>query len=695
MTPLGSDGTASPLVQVTDLAIQFPTPYGIVSAVDGIEFAVRPGETLGLVGESGSGKSVTALALLGMLSPGAVVARGSIRFLGQDVLTMPDGDLRHLRGNDISAVFQDPMTSLNPVITVREQVEEVIRAHAQLPRKEVRRRAEEALRTAGMQISQIDDYPHRFSGGMRQRVTIAIAIANRPKLIVADEPTTALDVTIQAQVLRLLSELNRTLGTAVILISHNLGVVAEVCQRVLVMYAGQIMEQGPIDRIFKAPEHPYTLGLIQCMPRLTDDRRHALTAIDGRPPELSQMPPGCPFNPRCPVRVDRCSGERPPKLELAPGHSTACWVAQEHGLARVASDSTPRIGLLESLPRPALSGNLVELQQLTKHFPVKRQAPWGPVKVVHAIDGVDLEVLPGTTMGLVGESGCGKSTLARVLLGAYPATSGRILFQGCDITRATPDERRLLRRKMQMIFQDPYSSLDPRMTVAEIVGEPLLVHGIARGRAKTARVRELLEVVGLSPYFETRYPHEFSGGQRQRIGIARALAVQPPLVVCDEPLSALDVSVQAQIVNLLRDLQRQFDLTYLLISHDLAVVRHMSEAIAVMYLGQIVERGASEEICARPLHPYTVSLLAAVPEPARRSSSAVALGDLPSLVEPPGGCRFHTRCQFGPLHHPERSICREVQPELKEYAPSRFVACHFTHEMASRKAEAPVTETGG
>lgn len=674
---------AIPLLEVLDLVVEFPSDVGTVRAVDGVTFSVAAGETVGLVGESGSGKSVTALSLMRMLSPGARILSGSIRFQGRNVSAMSEVELRRLRGCEFSLVSQDPMTSLNPVLTVRRQVEEVISAHARLGRKEVRRRAEEALRLVGIDLTRIDDYPHRFSGGMRQRVTIAIAVANHPKLIIADEPTTALDVTIQAQILELLRELNKDLGAALILITHDLGVVAEVCDRVLVMYAGQLLEEAPVEALFRQPCHPYTAGLLQSMPHLKSDRNQRLVAIEGRHPDSWQRPTGCLFHPRCSLVLEpRCLDIRPTMMEVAPHHSSACWLVQSQGVSAV--DGQARI--TEAVPahrapeRNVLDTPLLEIRQLTKHFPVAKRLPWGPTQVVHAVDRVDLAVSRGGTLGLVGESGCGKSTLARVVLGIHAATSGSIIYDQQDITEVSPGERRALRRRMQMIFQDPYASLDPRVTVGGIVGEPLDIHGLAKGSHRAERVAELFELVGLSPQLRTRYPHELSGGQRQRIGIARALGVEPELIVCDEPLSSLDVSIQAQIVNLLQDLRGRVGLTYLLVAHDLAVVHHMSDTIAVMYLGRIVEVGDSDAVCARPLHPYTASLLSSSPQPGNRRTIPVLTGDLPSPITPPSGCRFRSRCPIGPLHNRARTICLEVEPELTEYRPGRFAACHFAGE---------------
>ena len=671
------------VLEVSDLKVVFPSPEGVVRAVDGVDFEIRAGETLGLVGESGSGKSVTAMSLMRLLPPSARIVSGAINILGRDVVTMPEGELRRLRGAEVSMVFQDPMTSLNPVMTVRSQVEEVIRVHARLTRRDVRQRAAEVLDQVGVARSRLDDYPHRFSGGMRQRVTIAIAFANRPKLLIADEPTTALDVTVQAQILSLLRDLSREFGTAILLISHNVGVMTEVCQRMIVMYAGQLMEQAPVATVVRHSRHPYTLGLMRSVPRMDTDRTRALVAIDGRPPDLWETPPGCPFHVRCALSIAECLVRRPPLRAIAAKHSVACWRADEAGdpvgrlAAWTAGDELPTATRDKGDGAPIL-----EIKGLQTHFPLKRRVPWGPKRVVYAVDGVDLTIREGSIVGLVGESGCGKSTLARTILGVYRPTAGTITFRGQDLATLTRTEWQGIRRRIQMVFQDPYASLDSRMTIGRIVGEPLQIHALARGEAKAHKVSELLELVGLSARASDRYPHEFSGGQRQRIGIARAVAVQPEFIVCDEPLSSLDVSVQAQIVTLLQNLQREFGLTYLLVSHDLAVVRYLSDEIAVMYLGKIVEVGDSESVCAKPLHPYTAVLLAAAPDLGVHRSSTVVRGDVPDPTAPPSGCRFHTRCPIGPLARPERTICREIEPPLAEHAAGRLSACHFAGEIA-------------
>jgi peptide/nickel transport system ATP-binding protein len=522
---------------------------------------------------------------------------------------------------------------------------------------------------------------------MRQRVMIAMAVANQPELIIADEPTTALDVTIQAQVLDLLATLNRELGTAVILITHNLGVVARLCQRAAVMYAGRIVEQAPVDELFAEPRHPYTRDLLAATPRLTRDRDQALVPIDGRPPDLVAPPHGCAFAPRCRLAEPRCHDVRP-EPTMDGTRSWACWVSDAaHAAGRTLPAAPVTEGVQRVAARPASAEPLLRLQEVGRFFPsgkgrvLSRKAQSG----VHAVDSVDLVVHRGETVGLVGESGCGKSTLGRVVLGIHPATSGSVRYDGTDVTAATGKALRRYRRKVQLVFQDPYSSLNPRMTVGAMLREPIEIHRLANGHGADARVREILEMVGLDPSVASRYPHEFSGGQRQRIAIARALAVEPELIVCDEAVSALDVSLQAQILNLLVDLRTRLGLTYVFIGHDLATVRHISDRIVVMYLGQIVESGPADAVIADPQHPYTASLLSAAPEPdpvvERTRERIVLTGDVPSPLDPPAGCRFHTRCPIGPMARPERTVCIEQRPTLNPTVDGHHAACHFPGEL--------------
>jgi len=713
----------APVLEVEDLRTYFFADDGVVHAVDGVSFKVRPGETLGIVGESGSGKSVTAASIMRLIPERGRIVSGSIRFQGREITTMPSGELRQLRGGTVAMVFQDPMTSLNPLLRIKSQLEEAMLVHRHVPKEGVPRRAVNLLARIGISAPErsMRSYPYEFSGGMRQRVMLAMGVSNDPAVLIADEPTTALDVTIQAQFLDLLRQLNEELGVAVILISHDLGVVANLCSRVLVMYGGQVVEEGPTEDLLRDPRHPYTWAIINAVPRLDREGQHRLTAIEGKPPDLLDPPTGCRFVARCPFRIDKCVLP-PPLIEVEPGRRAACWVTQAGARlppigATIPADlgpgsmpgaiaPVPAQGSLSappSGPAPVMSGRAVfvpepgavpilELRRLTKHFPVRQGISLGGVReVVHAVDDVSLSVATGETLGLVGESGCGKSTLARLMVRLHEPTDGQVLFEGRDISHESDAALRPLRRRLQMVFQDPYSSLNSRMKVGDILAEPINVHGILHGqRVVKDRVHELLSLVGLPPRSSQQYPHEFSGGQRQRIGLARALAMDPRLIVADEPISSLDVNIQAQIINLLEDLQDQLRLTYVFIAHDLSVVRHVSDRIAVLYLGKLVELAPKGQLYVRPLHPYTISLISAAPIPdveaERYRKKVLPRGEPPSPVHPPSGCRFRTRCPLA------QQVCTDVEPPLVEYQPQQFAACHFAMDARTELGYAANSE---
>ncbi len=694
---------AVPLLEVSDLRVSIPTEAGLIEAVRGVSFSLDARDTLGVVGESGSGKTMLALAAMGLLPESARVS-GSIRLNGQELLGGTAAQWQSIRGARISMVFQDPLTALNPMFTAGWQVAECLRLHQRISRSAAWRRAVDLLGEVGLpQPAQLAGrYPHELSGGMRQRVVIAMAIANSPQLIIADEPTTALDVTVQALILETLRTIRDQTGAALILISHDLGVIAEVAEQMLVMYAGKALEIGSARDVFDDPRVPYTSGLLASLPPM-DRRTERLAAIPGTPPTGMGYGAGCAFAPRCPLAAEPCAAE-PPLLPVAAGHLAACHFARQaapapgepgaglirrawqpdggqaangHGVPGAASGAAP--GPDGVAPGP--DGVVLTVRDLTKEFRVRGKG-FRSYSAVHAVSGISLDLRPGRCLGLVGESGCGKSTVARLLMRLEQPTSGSIKLNGTELTGLGDGALRPLRRDLQMVFQDPYSSLNPRLSVGEIVGEPLIVHKIA-GRA--ARVRELLENVGLDPDSAVRFPGEFSGGQRQRIGIARALALRPHVMILDEPVSALDVSIQASILNLLRDLQREQRLAYLFISHDLAVIRQVADEIAVMHLGLIVEEGPAGEVCEHPAHPYTAALLSAVPVPDPAQAHArpriLLRGELPSAISPPSGCRFRTRCWKAT----ER--CATEEPKLLQIAGSHRVACHYPEPQPAAKGE--------
>jgi peptide/nickel transport system ATP-binding protein len=661
------------LLEIRDLHVHFVTSHGTVRAVEGLSYAVQPGEMVAIVGESGSGKSVSALAVMRLLPPAtARIVAGSVRFDGRELLGLTEEGMRRIRGREIAMIFQEPMTSLNPVLKIGLQIMEPLKIHLEMDDASARARAVELLTLVGITDpeSRLNQYPHQLSGGMRQRVMIAIGLACNPKLLIADEPTTALDVTIQAQILELMKDLSRRLGVAVIIITHNLGIVARYADRVNVMYAARLAESGMAERVFARPLHPYSRGLLTAVPRLDRGRSAKLATIEGAPPNLLAPPEGCRFHPRCRLATDICLKE--PRLEPAPGetgHLVACHRVREvealyplpaaaRGTVKAAADGGTEI--------------ILALKDASKFFPIRMGLLRQP-RLIRAVNDVTLDIRRGETLGLVGESGCGKSTLGRLVLRLDDPTAGEIRFEGVDLARLRRDQLLAVRKRMQVIFQDPYSSLNPRMTVGQIIGEPMRVHRILPSAEIPGRVAELLQTVGLFPYMAVRYPHELSGGQRQRVGIARALSVNPHVIVCDEAVSALDVSIQGQVINLLEELQQKLGLTYLFIAHDLAVVRHISTKVAVMYLGRIVEQAPAEELFSSPKHPYTQALLAAAPIPdpviERARPRSIIKGELPSPLNPPQGCVFHPRC---PLATEE---CKKGIPATRELAPSHFVAC--------------------
>ncbi|MZE55803.1 dipeptide ABC transporter ATP-binding protein [Streptomyces sp. SID5770] len=607
------------LLEIEDLSVTFnggPSSPA-VRAVDSVDLTLEAGETLAVVGESGSGKTVTALSLLGLNPPEPVCGTtGSIRLDGTDLRALGPREWRAVRGRRVAMVFQDPGSALNPLLTLGIQITDAVRAHERLTREQARRRAVKALEQARMPEPErrLRQYPHELSGGMRQRAAIALAIAARPRLLIADEPTTALDVAVQAEIMAMLRSLCVDLGMGLILITHDLGVVAEQADRVAVMYAGRVVESGPAAQVLKRPRMPYTQALLAATPRLDAPARTRLVSIEGQPPRLRDRPSGCSFANRCPVAVDDCATTAPPLTLFDGGHAAACLFADapvEPPAARTApaARAVPA-ELSETVAEASAEPPIAEFDAVDLRYPVRSGALRRVTGHVHAVQGVSLKVEAGRTLALVGESGSGKTSLTKLLLRLERPSGGTVRYDGIDVTRPGPADLRRLQREVQVVFQNPYASLDPRLTVRQILEEPLRVHGLDAGEDT---LTGLLRDVGLDSFALDRFPSAFSGGQRQRIAIARALALRPRLIVCDEAVSALDVSIQAQVLNLLADLQAEHGMAYLFITHDLAVVRSVAHRIAVMRHGRIVEEGAAEDIYAAPAHEYTRELLARAP----------------------------------------------------------------------------------
>ncbi len=683
---------SDPLLRVENLRTWIDTDRAPVRAVDGVDFQIARGETFALLGESGCGKSMTAVSIMRLLPEAARIVSGSVLLNGLDLFALPEMEMRGVRGRRLAMIFQEPALSLNPVLTVGSQVGEAVRRHTSLRGEAARRRAVELLAQVGMPDPErrLGEYPFQLSGGMKQRVMIAMALAGEPDLLIADEPTTALDVTIQAQVLELLQRLQAQTGMAILLVTHDLGVVAQMAHTVAVMYAGQIVETARAREFFRHPRHPYSRKLFASIPS-ERSRRQPLAVIRGTVPALDREFVGCRFADRCDDAWDRCRRETPAWIKTGDGSGVSCHLYQGSGIRDQGSGirdqgsetgervppSSVSAGAWEGSgvnPGPQAANPLLQVSDLKVHFPIHKGVLKRVVGHVKAVDGVSFELEQGRTLAVVGESGSGKTTIGKAILQLIRPTAGRVLFRGADLTGLSRRRLRPLRRALQIVFQDPYGSLNPRMRVADILLEGMRALKVGATDAERAqRVVELLAQVGLPAEARLRYPHEFSGGQRQRIAIARALAVEPQLIVCDEPTSALDLSVQAQILNLLRELQERLGLAYLFITHNMGVVAHLAHRVAVVYLGRIVEQGSVDEVLKAPQHPYTQALLSAVPviDPASRREVVRLRGDLPSPVHPPAGCHFHPRCPKA------MDVCRQAYPAETRLSATRSVHCHL------------------
>jgi peptide/nickel transport system ATP-binding protein len=664
------------LLRVNNLKTWFQVGLDkVAKAVDGVSFELEQGKTLALVGESGCGKTQTAFSLIRLIAENGYHPSGEIIFNGKNISSYGEDEMRLLRGNEIAMIFQEPMTSLNPLYRIGNQLEEPLRLHRKMQKTETRKRAIDLLDRVGIPDpdKRIDDFPHQLSGGMKQRVMIAMALACEPKLLIADEPTTALDVTIQAQVLRLMSDLQQQTGMSILLITHDLGIVNQMADHLSIMYAGRIVEQGTREQIFTHLSHPYTRRLFESIPK-PGDSKYYLNTIPGMVPPATEYGSGCLFSDRCHLVMDKCKTTDSPAYKISQGHTVNCHLFEAGSTTALNKDR-----VAEPAPPRDLQEVLLSVRSLKTWFPVHKGILNRVVNHVRAVDGVSIDIRRGGTLALVGESGCGKTTLGESVLRLARNSGGEVLFQGQNIFTLESEELKQIRKHMQIIFQDPFGSLSPRMTVEDIVGEGLRVHyPKLTEQEKRDKIDKVLREVGLDASLMDRYPHEFSGGQRQRISIARALILEPEFLILDEPTSALDVSVQAQVLNLLRELQARRNLTYLFITHNLSVVQYMADNVAIMYLGRIVEYAPVRDLFENPTHPYTKSLLDAVPSLGERKKFSALVGDVPSPLNPPKGCYFHPRCPVL-LSAPEMSSlqnkCRTAYPESISIG-NTCVACH-------------------
>ena len=687
-------GPRMPVLKVQDLAVAYKIRGGEVEAIQNVSFEIARGETFGLVGESGCGKSTTAWAIVNFLGANGAVKRGSIKFQGQELVGKGGEELRQLRGDQIAMVYQDPMQSLNPSMRLGDQMREVLTVHRGMAEDEATRRCIAMLDRVYMPdpASVLKRYPHQISGGQQQRVVIAMALLNNPALLIMDEPTTALDVTVEAAVLDLISELRRDFDTAILFISHNLGVVARICNRVGVMYAGELVERATAQELFADPQHPYTQGLLRCLPRLgTDKAGSTLYPIRGRVPPPSNRPSGCVFAPRCDYALDRCRAERPELRLLPNGTYVRCHFAEEIDPTLWIPPADIRI--LQQTEHPNGNGPepILEVTDLKKYYPIQGSSlrdavGMGETRFVKALESATFTLAKGQTLGVVGESGCGKSTLVKTIIGLEGSTDGTAEFMGFDITGDLTERNTRLIQELQMVFQNPDSTMNPSYSIGYQIARPMERFGTVPKDQIRAEVIRLLEAVRLGENYYDRLPRQLSGGEKQRVGIARALASRPDLVLCDEPVSALDVSVQAALLNLLLEVQQEYGTTLIFIAHDLSVVRYFSDQVAVMYLGEIVEIGPADAIYMPPYHPYTEALLSAVPipDPAAHQRRIRLEGTVPSAIDPPSGCRFHTRCPRRVLLPDGGAICEAEAPPWQDNGQGHRILCHISIETLRR-----------
>jgi peptide/nickel transport system ATP-binding protein len=667
----------SSLLQVKNLKTYFNVGIDKVArAIDGISFNLEEGKTLAIVGESGCGKTQTAFSIIRLIANNGFHPSGEIYFNKRKLSNLTELEMQSIRGNDISMIFQEPMTSLNPLYRIGNQLEEPLYQHRKIAKGPARKLAIELLNQVGIPDphKRLDCFPHELSGGMKQRVMIAMALACKPKLLIADEPTTALDTTIQAQVLKLMSDLQKETGMSILLITHDMGIVNQIADDICIMYAGRIAEKGSRDNILKNMAHPYTRHLMNSIPKVKDTG-FILNTLPGMVSEATDYGTGCLFTERCSQAMDICKKIDSPQYTIEPNHFTFCHL-YEHGKL---PQEIAMPGSIKSPERSTENKSILSIKALRTWFPVRKGVFLRIANYIKAVDNVDLEIQKGSTLALVGESGCGKTTLGESILKLTGETQGEVIFEGLDIMKLNNTELKKIRNQMQIVFQDPMGSLSPRMTVEDIVGEGLQVHskdmGLIERRKKT---EDVLNEVGLPKSSISRYPHEFSGGQRQRIAIARALILEPRFLVLDEPTSALDVCVQAQVLNLFKELQAKRKLTYLFITHNLGVVRYMADKVAIMYLGKIVENGSTNEIFQNPKHPYTKSLLESIPDIEIRKAFQLITGDVPSPLNPPTGCHFHPRCPIFLNESDDSQLSHKCKREYPKpvYTGTSFVRCH-------------------